>query len=277
MLQYSKIFFKGWQSTMIIDSHAHIFPNNIASKASSSIGSFYNMPIRYDGTLETLFKCGDECGVDKYVVQSVATTKHQVDSINEFIAQTVDNNKDKLIGFATLHPDSENIQNQIDNAIKMGLKGVKLHPDFQRFDIDDKKAFKIYEAIEGRLPLLIHTGDHRTQYSKPAKLATVLDKFSNLDVIAAHFGGWSEWEDGALELALKRVYVDTSSSMYAFKPYQIRQLIDIFGADYVLFGSDYPMWNPKDEITVLNNVDLTAEEREKIFYKNIERLLAKYE
>lgn len=262
---------------MIIDSHAHIFPNNIANKASSSIGSFYNMSMRYDGTLETLFKCGNECGIDKYVVQSVATTKNQVDSINEFIAQTVDDNKDKLIGFATLHPDSNNIQNQVDNAIKMGLKGVKLHPDFQQFDIDSKNAFKIYEAIEGRLPLLIHTGDYRTQYSKPAKLATVLDAFPKLDVIAAHFGGWSEWEDGALELALKRVYVDTSSSMYAFKPYQIRQLIDIFGSDYVLFGSDYPMWNPKDEIDVLSNIDLSPQDRDKIFYKNIENLLAKYD
>ncbi len=261
---------------MIIDSHAHIFPSNIANKASSSIGSFYNMSMRYDGTLETLFKCGDECGIDKYVVQSVATTKNQVDSINEFIAKTVDDNKDKLIGFATLHPDSNNIQSQVDNAIKMGLKGIKLHPDFQRFDIDSKNAFKIYEAIEGKLPLLMHTGDHRTQYSKPAKLATVLDAFPNLDVIAAHFGGWSEWEDGALELALKRVYVDTSSSMYAFKPYQIRQLIDIFGSDYVLFGSDYPMWNPKDEIDVLSSIDLSPQDRDKIFYKNIENLLAKY-
>ncbi len=262
---------------MIIDSHAHIFPNRIANKASTNIGNFYNISMGYDGTLETLFRCGDECGIDKYVVQSVATTENQVESINEFITKSVENHKDKLIGFATLHPDSNNIEKQVNDAIKMGLKGIKLHPDFQQFNIDGKDAFKIYEVIEGRLPLLIHTGDHRTQYSKPAKLATVLDRFPKLDVIAAHFGGWSEWEDGALELALKRVYVDTSSSMYAFKPYQIRELIDIFGADFVLFGSDYPMWNPKDEIDILSNVDLSTEEREKIFHKNIENLLAKYE
>lgn len=262
---------------MIIDSHAHIFPNKIATKASTSIGDFYSIPMKYDGTLETLLKCGEACSIDKFVVQSVATTENQVDSINEFITQTVECYQDKLIGFATLHPNSTCIAKQVDDAITMGLRGIKLHPDFQQFNIDSKEAFAIYEAIEGRLPLLVHTGDHRTQFSKPAKLATVLDRFPNLDVIAAHFGGWSEWENGALELALKRVYVDTSSSMYALKPHQIRELIDIFGIDFVLFGSDYPMWNPQDELDMLSKVDLTDEEREKIFHKNIESLLSKYE
>ncbi|MEG1551440.1 MAG: amidohydrolase family protein, partial [Oscillospiraceae bacterium] len=228
-------------------------------------------------TLETLLNRGIECYVDKFVVQSVATTEKQVDSINEFIANSVDHHKDRLIGFATLHPNSGNIAKQVDDAIKMNLRGIKLHPDFQKFDIDCKEAFVIYEAIEGRLPLLVHTGDSRTQFSKPAKLAKVLDRFPKLDVIAAHFGGWSEWEHGALELALKRVYVDTSSSMYSLKPHQVRELIDIFGVDYVLFGTDYPMWDPQDELDMLAQVELTHEEREKIYHKNIENLLAKYE
>ncbi|NCC87159.1 MAG: amidohydrolase [Clostridia bacterium] len=262
---------------MIIDSHAHIFPNKIAEKASTNIGNFYSIPMKYDGTLESLLKCGETCSIDKFIVQSVATTEKQVDNINDFVAQTVENHQDKLIGFATLHPNSTCIAKQVDNAIKMGLRGIKLHPDFQNFNIDSKEAFSIYEAIEGRLPLLIHMGDHRTQFSKPAKLAPVLDKFPKLDVIAAHFGGWSEWESGALELALKRVYVDTSSSMYALKPHQVRELIDIFGVDFVLFGSDYPMWSPKDELDMLAKVDLTKDEREKIYHKNIETLLAKYE
>lgn len=261
---------------MIIDSHAHIFPSKIAKKASNSIGNFYSIPMEYDGTLETLLKVGEENNIDKFIVQSVATTPEQVEPINEFISYSADKYKDKLIGFATLHPDCENIPKLVDNAIKMNLHGIKLHPDFQFFDIDSKKALKIYEAIEGRLPLLIHMGDQRTQYSKPSKLAKVLDDFPNLDVIAAHFGGWSEWEDGALQLALKRVYVDTSSSMYALKPHQIRELIDIFGVDNVLFGTDYPMWTPQHEFEILKTVDLTQEEQDKIYYKNALNLLAKY-
>lgn len=261
---------------MIIDSHAHIFPTKIADKASHSIGNFYGIRMEYDGTLETLLKVGEKHNIDKFIVQSVATTKTQVEPINEFIAYNAEKYKDKLIGFATLHPESDCISKQVEDVINMNLHGIKLHPDFQEFDIDSPKAMKIYELIEGRLPLLIHMGDHRTKYSKPDKLAKVLDKFPKLDVIAAHFGGWSEWENGALELALKRVYVDTSSSMYALKPHQIQELIDIFGVDNVLFGTDYPMWSPKHELDILKTVDLTKDERDKILYKNAVGLLSKY-
>lgn len=261
---------------MIIDSHVHIFPDKIAAKASQNIGDFYNLPMKYDGTLEKILELSEKCGIDKSIVNSVATTPKQVDIINEFVAVQVQNYPSKLIGYATLHPDSDSTVKQIDDAIAMGLKGIKLHPDFQRFDIDSKKAFDIYEAIEGRLPLLIHTGDSRTQFSKPEKLAKVLDIFPKLDFIAAHFGGWSEWENSALNLCQKRVYVDTSSSQFALKTHQIRELIDIFGADYVLFGSDYPMWDPQSEIDMLADVPMTDEEREKIMHGNIERLLAKY-
>lgn len=262
---------------MIIDAHAHIFPDKIALKASQNIGKFYDTRMKHDGSLDTLLKLGAESGIDKFVVQSVATSTSQVEVINHFIAESVENHKDKLIGFAALHPDCDNIPKLVDEAIAMNLKGIKLHPDFQTFDIDSTKACKIYEAIEGRLPLLIHMGDSRTQYSKPAKLVPILDKFPKLDVIAAHFGGWSEWENAALELALKRVYVDTSSSMFALKPHQVKELIEIFGVDNVLFGTDYPMWSPTPEIEHIKELDISNEDKEKIFHKNVEKLLKKYE
>ena len=105
------------------------------------------------------------------MVHSVATTAKQVDSINAFLAEQVQSNPSRLIGFAALHPESNRIPQQVEEALQMGLTGVKLHPDFQEFHIDDEKAFPIYEAIEGRMPLLVHTGDSRTEYSKPWRLA----------------------------------------------------------------------------------------------------------
>lgn len=181
-----------------------------------------------DGTVENLLRWGDQYGVDRFVVHSVATTAKQVDSINAFLAEQVQSNPSRLIGFAALHPESNRIPQQVEEALQMGLTGVKLHPDFQEFHIDDEKAFPIYEAIEGRMPLLVHTGDSRTEYSKPWRLAKILDRFPKLNVIAAHFGGYSEWENGALSLALKNVYVDTSSSQFALTPHQVRELIGYF-------------------------------------------------
>lgn len=259
---------------MIIDAHAHIFPNKIAEKAVAGIGSFYSgLTMRCDGTAEGLISSGAAAGVTKFIVQSVATVPEQVKSINDFIARSVNKYPDNFIGFAAMHPDCPDIEKEIDRAISLGLKGVKLHPDFQRFCIDDPKAMKIYEIIEGRLPVLIHTGDSRYQWSKPSRLVGVLEAFPKLDVIAAHFGGWSEWDDAAGFLGGKRLWVDTSSSLYAISPQRARGLIDIFGVQNVLFGTDYPMWTAADEMEMLNKIDLTEKEREMILCENAERLL----
>lgn len=261
----------------IIDSHAHIFPDPLAAKAARNIGKFYNIPMRFDGTLKTLLSLGARSGISRYLVQSVATTPEQVESINDFIAQKVSEHPDKLIGFATLHPDYPHIEKEIDRVVSLGLKGIKLHPDFQQFCINSKNACRIYEAIEDRLPMLIHTGDYRYPYSKPALMAQVLRRFPKLDAICAHLGGWSEWEDAASVLPGSRVWVDTSSSMYALKPGRVREIIDLFGVDHVVFGTDYPMWDPVEELDRLAKIELTQAEREMILHGNIERLLMLYE
>lgn len=258
---------------MIIDSHAHIFPDKIAEKASQGISDFYGMETRFDGKIETLLKIGENAGIDKFVVQSVATIPEQTPSINNFIAEATENYPDKFIGFAALHPDYHDIEGEIKRAASLGLKGIKLHPDFQRFHIDGVRAMKIYEMAEGKLPILIHAGDYRYDYSKPARLARVLEAFPKLDVIAAHFGGWSEWEDAVSALAGKRLWVDTSSSLYAMTPERAYELIRLFGADRVVFGTDYPMWNGADELSLIDKIDLSHDEREKILHLNIERLL----
>ena len=260
---------------MIIDAHAHIYPAKIAAKAVAGVGEFYSgLVMHLDGTVETLIKTGAEAGIEKFIVQSVATNPAQVESINNFISGSVKEYPDKLIGFAAIHPDHEDIEKEMDRAVSLGLKGVKIHPDFQKFNIDDKNAMKIYEVIEGRLPILIHMGDTRTDYSKPERLARVLDAFPKLEVIGAHFGGWSEWDSAAEILGGRKLWVDTSSSLYALTPERARELIDIYGVENVMFGTDYPMWTAKDELEMFDKIPLTDEEREMILYKNAERLIA---
>lgn len=259
---------------MIIDAHAHIFPDKIAEKAVEGIGSFYpGLTMHMNGKVGTLIDEGAKCGIEKFLVHSVATTAAQVESINNFIAECVKTYPDKLIGFAAMHPDYPNVASEIDRAVSMGLKGIKLHPDFQQFNIDDERAMKIYEAAEGRVPVLIHMGDHRYGWSKPHRLVKVLENFPKLDVIGAHFGGWSEWNDAEKELAGRRLWVDTSSSLYAMTPERAAELIHKFGADKVMFGTDYPMWTAKDELEMFYKIPLTDEEREMVLHKNAEKLL----
>lgn len=262
---------------LIIDAHAHIFPNKIAEKAVAGIGGFYDgLEMHCSGTAEDLIRSGTEAGITEFIVQSVATVPGQVESINNFISRTVKKYPDNLIGFAAIHPNYPDIEKEIDRAVSLGLRGIKLHPDFQQFCIDDPKAMKIYEAAEGRLPVLIHTGDSRYQWSKPARLVKVLEAFPRLDVIAAHFGGWSEWDSAVSVLGGHRygnLWTDCSSSLYAMSPEHAKRLIDAYGADRVLFGTDYPMWTASEELKRFSEIALTERECEMIFHENAEKLL----
>lgn len=258
---------------MIIDAHCHIYPDKIAEKASASTGRFYNMPVRLDGKVSTLRREGAAAGIDHFVVQSVATTPAQVGSINRFIAESVAQSGGTMTGLGTLHPDSEDLAGDVERLLELGLKGVKLHPDIQGFKLDDYRCLKIYELCEGRLPLLLHTGDHRFDFSNPNRMAAVLDIYQDLTVIGAHFGGWSVWEEAAEKLhRYPQLYVDCSSSLYALSPEKGRELVRCYGADRVLFGTDYPMWLPSEELERFYALELTPEENEQILWRNAAKL-----
>lgn len=258
---------------MIIDAHAHIFPDKIAAKAAEGIGSFYGIKITFDGTVSSLLDINSKAGVDMALVQSVATVPEQVHNINNFISEQVKLHPDKLVGFGALHPDFPDIEAETDRIISLGLKGIKLHPDFQRFDLDDPKAFPIYEAAEGRLPILFHVGDSRYDYSAPQRLFNVMKRFPKLTVIGAHLAGWTKWDEAADIFAGSGIYADCSSSLYALEPEHAAELIRNIGTKRVMFGTDYPMWSADEELERFRRLPLTQEEQEDILYLNAARLL----
>ncbi len=255
---------------MIIDSHCHVYPDKIAVKASAATADFYGIPMRYDGKVSTLLKAGNEAGIDKFIIQSVATTPKQVESINRFIAAIVKEYPDRMYGLGTLHPDSEDIRGDVERLIELGLKGVKIHPDIQAFKLDDYRCLKIYELCEEHsLPILVHTGDSRYDYSNPNRLAPILDIYKNLTVVGAHFGGWSIWDEATKQLYKEdNFYVDCSSSFYALDDKEIKLLISEYGTDRVLFGTDYPMWSPESELERLQSLGYSDDDMEKMLYKN---------
>ncbi len=265
----------------IIDSHCHIFPDKIAEKATKSTDIFYGITEAgiktsdFIGNVDTLINQCDSTGVEKCLVTSVATTPHHAQSINSFISCEVSLHPDKFIGFGSLHPESDTLNEDVEHLIEIGLKGVKLHPDIQNFKVDDPKVLKIFELCEKHnLPVLLHTGDFRFDNSNPDRVSTILEKFPNLTVIGAHFGGWSVWEEATEKLAkYKNFYVDTCSSFYALEKDTTKKLIDTYGADKVIFGTDFPMWNQKEELEYLFSLGLNEKELEDILHNNILKVL----
>lgn len=258
----------------IIDSHCHIYPDKIAEKAVEGIGSFYDLPMCYDGKASTLIEKGNKIGVCHNIIFSVATTPHQVGSINSFISNCVKEGEGRFTGLGALHPDTENVASEIENIKALGLKGVKLHPDFQKFRINDERLFSIYKACsEAELPVLLHTGDYRYDFSNPERMADVLERFPELTVIGAHFGGWSVWQKANEILTdYDNFYVDTCSSFHWLKKEETLNIIRKYGAHRVLFATDFPMWSYEKEFEYFMELDLTDDEREKILWKNAAQL-----
>lgn len=253
----------------IIDCHCHVYPDKIADKAVESIRSFYDIDMGYDGRYSTLVENGTRNGVKHYIIFSVATTPKQVQSINAFIADTVRRSDGSMTGLGSLHPESDNIADDYRHIKELGLKGVKLHPDFQKISLDDKRCEAVYELCRGELPLLLHTGDHRYDFSNPDRLIPVLRKYPDLTVIGAHFGGWSVWDEATEKLSsFPNFYVDCSSSLYSMSAEKAKRIIRTYGADKVLFGTDFPMWFYEDELERFFNLGLSQDETEKILYKN---------
>lgn len=258
----------------VIDAHCHIYPEKIAAKACAGTDRFYGTTAACNGTTKGLVEILKTGRIQKCLVHSVATTPHQVRSINDFISSEVKADPVSFFGFGTLHPESEDIKGDFEHLLEVGLRGVKLHPDIQAFKLDDFRCLKIYELCEkAGIPVLIHTGDYRYDFSNPNRLLPILDIYENLTVIGAHLAGWSVWEEACEKLSHKKnLYVDCSSTFPFYDVKKARELICRWGFDRVLFGSDYPMWNPLTELDTFLSLDLGEEANRKILSENAIRL-----
>ena len=260
--------------TPIVDCHCHIYPEKVAAKAVAGIGSFYDIPMNEDGTKGTLLRESAVAGITHSMIFSVATKPSQVRSINEFIAAEVACSGGKMTGLGAMHPDSDTMEEDIAHLISLDLRGVKLHPDVQGFKIDDYRCLKIYELCERPgLPVLLHTGDKRYDMSNPNRLRPIAEIFTELTIIAAHLGGYSVWDEAVLQLqGLENLYFDSSSSLAFLSPEKAARLIRAYGADHVIFGTDYPMWIPSEEVKAFYALGLSEEDNEKILWKNAKKL-----
>lgn len=257
----------------IIDFHAHIYPDKIAERATEAIGNFYDIEMDRVGALSNLLKCSEKAGVTHCVVHSVATNPQQVQRINDFINESVNAHSDKLFGFGTMHQDFDCKLEEVDRCLKMGLKGIKLHPDTQMFNIDDDSMLEMYDYLQDKAPVLFHCGDYRYDYSHPRRLARICKMFPHLTVIGAHFGGYSVWDEAYECLKDLDCMMDTSSSSALMEDGMFEHMIKVYGADRLLFGTDFPMWDSKEELERFMNVSMSDSDREKILYSNAAELL----
>ncbi len=257
----------------IIDIHTHIYPDAIARKATDSVREFYGVGDGLmDGTVNMLLDRGRQAGTEKFVVLPVAIRPDRVRHINDFVQHQAKEHS-CFIPFGTVHADMEHLTDEVERLLTLRVKGIKLHPDSQQFAIDDERLFPLYEAVRGRIPLLIHMGDPRYGYSHPARLRKILDLFPGLSVIAAHLGGYTMYDTAYELLRDTDCVMDLSSSVRFMEAERALWYIRAYGAERIAYGTDYPIWDPVRERDSFMRLKLTDAEKEQIVYKTAERIL----
>lgn len=253
----------------IIDAHTHVFPDKIAERSSESIGHFYGLDWYSTASVSALLESGRRINACHYLVCSSALSPTQTERINSFMASIMAEHKE-FTALGTLHPENADFKDVLQKIKDTGLKGVKLHPDFQKFVIDDERMIPVYkEMARLGLPALIHLGDERYDYSRPIHLASLMEKVPDLVCIAAHFGGWSRWQEAYDVLVpSERLYFDTSSSLMWLEKDDALRMIEKFGVDHFMFGTDFPIWEPTAEVDRVLGLGLSESENERIFSKN---------
>lgn len=265
---------------MIIDSHVHMFPEKIAGRTLEHLSQIAKSPYHTDGTAPGTIRSFDEWGIDGGVVMHIATKPSQQKTINTWAVSLQAEYPGRLFCCGSVHPDAEDALEEIASIRKNGLHGIKLHPDYQNFMVEDPKMYPIYEAIAASgLPVVFHTGwdplSPNCIHASAKGIRNVAKQFPTLKIVAAHMGGMRRYEDSEEELAgTENVWFDTAMSFLYCNPEQFLRLCQKHGTDRILFGSDCPWSRSCDEKDFLLCSGLKDGELEDILWKNAAELFS---
>lgn len=261
---------------MVIDFHTHCFPGKIAARAVEKLADAAGGLIPgTDGTIEGLQASMRQGGVDLSVVLNIATNAKQQKNVNDFAAE-IHNGRD-IVAFGSVYPESLEALEELERIKALGLPGVKLHPDYQGFFVDDPKWKPLYRKIsELGLMVVFHAGKEigfaPPYCATPERMAKALE-WLDCPVVAAHWGGFGCDEEVLRHLCGKEIYFDTSFGYGTMPKYYAEKIVEKHGADRILFGTDTPWHTPEMEMRLLDSLHLSDGEREKIFAGNAKRLL----
>lgn len=260
---------------MLIDFHVHLFPDAIAEKALSHLADVCKSQYYTKGTYSDTLRNLKGWNVDVGVVMSIATNPHQQKKVNDFAASI---QGEHLLCFGSVHPDAPDALDELERIKALGLHGVKLHPDYQDFMIDDKKMYSIYDAISALgLPVTFHTGRDPLSpslvHASPQAVAKVVDLFPHMKLIAAHMGGMAMYEESLGCLCGKNLFLDTAMCFKLCPPAIFERMVRKHGAEHILFASDCPWSRSCDEFSYIEQTHLSSREKDLLYFENAQQLL----
>jgi len=259
---------------MIIDIHTHAWPDKVAIRARENLEAVFKIKMVGDPTVATLLEFMEKNHIDVSVIAAVATKPEQVPSINDWLVSV---KSPRIKVFGALHPDYPYWKEEL---LRLGhsLDGIKLQPEFQNFYVDEERMFVIYDTLRHlELPVLFHCGEELSGTmlvrSSPERLMKVKERFTDLKIIAAHFGGFRLWGEVKKYLLGRDIYLDTSFFFNQLPKEEIRNLLLGHPQDRLLFGTDFPLVDQKIDLDYLDSLDIPGGLKERILYLNAQELL----
>ena len=263
----------------IIDFHTHAFPDELADRAMTALleegRKKWDLTAHLDGRVSSLLASMDRNGIEKSIVCPIATRPSQFEPILAWCEKI---KSDRLLPFPSVHPGDPDAPDKVSRIRREGFKGIKFHPYYQNFSIDEKRLSPIYKRISDEgLIVLMHTGFdlafERKRICDPEKIVRVLEQFPDLQLVTSHLGAWEDWDEVERLIIGKRIYMEISYSLDILDRDRARRMILNHPDGYVLFGSDSP-WTGQDKtLDLLKTLDLGEEREGLILRQNGLRLL----
>ena len=264
---------------LIFDTHTHIFPDKVAERALQHlVEKAHGLPGFTEGTAVSQEAAALKAGYTAWMNCPVVTNEHQIRSVNDWVASI---NHWPHLSLGGLFPNAPMpaVLEEIRRIRKLGLYGIKFHPEYQQFHILDPQYDAMWQTIrDEQLPVLFHAGWDigflaEEQHSWPADFARLVERYPGLVVVCAHLGGWLNWDLVETDLCGAPVYLDTAYSKgWMSDQEQFERIIRKHGTDKVLFGTDSP-WNRLDlAVREVTETSLSDAEKHQIFWANAAKL-----
>ncbi len=267
---------------MRIDFHTHVFPDKIAKRTVEHLAAQGGIPPYSDGSVAGLLDKMQEADVDIALNLPVMTSASQFDSVNRFAAEINETFADKerrIISFAGIHPLCEDLEEKMKRIKSQGFLGVKIHPDYQDTYINDDAYLKIFRAAkEEDLIVITHAGvddgyPNCPVHCTPERVLDVLQKVGHFKFVLAHYGGNRMTEEVFQLLAGKELYFDTSYVLRLIQKEDFLRILDKHGEDRILFATDSPWSDIRNDVEILRSYSLQPSTEQKIFADNAKKLL----
>ena len=262
----------------LIDFHTHAFPDKVAPGAIASLTAVVGPINHTDGTLDDLIRYQSEVmHTDHFVLFNIPTTPRQQRRANDFVLAANGLNNGQVISFGSLHPRAEDAREELQRLVEAGIKGIKFHPEYQDFNMDDPTVYPLYEDIaKAGLIMIFHGGTDPAfpgrDRSSPQRAAAMVKDFAGAKIVVAHMGDSEDGTETLEHLCGLDCWLDTSMAATHMPQHRFEAIIKAHGADKILFATDCP-WGGKATCDAVAALPLSEGEKEMIFWRNASALL----